>query len=131
MAEDPKDTPELLPLLKQHGLKPTEYEGPGSFATYLLRHAPTRGVEMLSIAAEIPAYAPPMSSAKTTPVDWSSTVPTSFRPSPRPDSANEARAARSHGSGSSRPTAKIKPRCPSWLRSTIRRHLPASPSSPA
>ena len=46
----------LLPLLKQHGLKPTEYEGPGSFATYLLRHAPTRGVEMLSIAAEIPGY---------------------------------------------------------------------------
>lgn len=26
----------LLPRLKQHGLKPTEYEGPGSFATCLL-----------------------------------------------------------------------------------------------
>jgi proteasome assembly chaperone (PAC2) family protein len=46
----------LLPLLKQHGLKPTEYEGPGSFATYLLAHAPARGVEMLSISAEIPGY---------------------------------------------------------------------------
>ena len=46
----------LLPLLKQHGLKPTEYEGPGSFATYLLHDAPKRGVEMLSIAAEIPGY---------------------------------------------------------------------------
>src|SRR5688572_28272122 len=46
----------LLPLLKQHALKPTEYEGPGSFATYLLVHAPARGVEMLSISAEIPGY---------------------------------------------------------------------------
>ena len=46
----------LLPLLGQHGLKPTEYEGPGSFATYLLAGAPNRGVEMLSISAEIPGY---------------------------------------------------------------------------
>lgn len=46
----------LLPLLKQYGLKPTEYEGPGSFATYLLATAPKRGVEMLSISAEIPGY---------------------------------------------------------------------------
>lgn len=46
----------LLPLLEQYGLKPTEYEGPGSFATYLLHHAPKRGVEMLSISAEIPGY---------------------------------------------------------------------------
>ena len=46
----------LLPLLRQHGLKPTDYEGPGSFATYLLAHAPGRGVEMLSISAEIPGY---------------------------------------------------------------------------
>ena len=46
----------LLPLLEQHGLKPTEYEGPGSFATYLLATAPSRGVEMLSISAEIPGY---------------------------------------------------------------------------
>jgi proteasome assembly chaperone (PAC2) family protein len=46
----------LLPLLEQHGLKPTVYEGPGSFATYLLATAPARGVEMLSISAEIPGY---------------------------------------------------------------------------
>lgn len=46
----------LLPLLRQYGLKPTDYEGPGSFATYLLAHAPNRGVEMLSISAEIPGY---------------------------------------------------------------------------
>lgn len=46
----------LLPLLKQHGLRPTEYEGPASFATYLLTRSPGHGVEMLSIAAEIPGY---------------------------------------------------------------------------
>lgn len=46
----------LLPLLRQHGLRPTDYEGPGSFATYLLAQSPGRGVEMLSIAAEIPGY---------------------------------------------------------------------------
>ncbi|HEV2294810.1 MAG TPA: PAC2 family protein [Tepidisphaeraceae bacterium] len=46
----------LLPLLKQHGLRPTEYEGPASFATYLLTRSPGHHVEMLSIAAEIPGY---------------------------------------------------------------------------
>ncbi len=46
----------LLPILKQHGMKPSEYEGPASFATYLIRRAPKEGVEMLSIAAEIPGY---------------------------------------------------------------------------
>jgi proteasome assembly chaperone (PAC2) family protein len=46
----------LLPLLGKHGLKPTDYEGPGSFATYLLATAPKHHVEMLSISAEIPGY---------------------------------------------------------------------------
>jgi len=46
----------LLPLLQKHGLRPTEYEGPASFATYLLTRSPGHGVEMLSIAAEIPGY---------------------------------------------------------------------------
>jgi proteasome assembly chaperone (PAC2) family protein len=46
----------LLPLLKEHQLRPSEYEGPGSFATYLLHHSPRHNVEMLSIAAEIPGY---------------------------------------------------------------------------
>ncbi len=46
----------LLPLLKKHGLRPTEYEGPASFATYLLTRSPGHKVEMLSIAAEIPGY---------------------------------------------------------------------------
>jgi proteasome assembly chaperone (PAC2) family protein len=46
----------LLPLLKQHALRPTDYEGPGSFATYLLALSPKHGVEMLSLTAEIPGY---------------------------------------------------------------------------
>jgi proteasome assembly chaperone (PAC2) family protein len=46
----------LLPLLKEHQLRPSEYEGPASFATYLLHRSPHHGIEMLSIAAEIPGY---------------------------------------------------------------------------
>jgi proteasome assembly chaperone (PAC2) family protein len=46
----------LRPLLEQYQLRPSEYEGPGSFATLLLRDAPKHGVEMLSIVAEIPGY---------------------------------------------------------------------------
>jgi proteasome assembly chaperone (PAC2) family protein len=45
-----------LPLLKQFGLRPTEYDGPASFATYLLARAPEEGIEMLSISVEIPGY---------------------------------------------------------------------------
>jgi proteasome assembly chaperone (PAC2) family protein len=45
-----------LPLLRQFGLKPTDYDGPASFATYLLARAPEEGVEMLSISVEIPGY---------------------------------------------------------------------------
>ena len=46
----------LLPLLTQHALRPTDYEGPGSFATYLLALSPKHGVQMLSLTAEIPGY---------------------------------------------------------------------------
>jgi proteasome assembly chaperone (PAC2) family protein len=46
----------LLPLLKEHGIKGSDYEGPGSFASYLLYHAAARGMEMISLAAEIPGY---------------------------------------------------------------------------
>lgn len=47
---------ELLPLLKQYGLKATDYDGPASFATYLMSRAPSEGIEMLSISVEIPGY---------------------------------------------------------------------------
>jgi proteasome assembly chaperone (PAC2) family protein len=46
----------LRNLLKQHGIKPSDYEGPGSFATMLLSEAKRHGVEMLSLVAEIPSY---------------------------------------------------------------------------
>lgn len=46
----------LLPLLKKHRLKPSDYEGPASFATYLLTRSRRHGIEMLSIVAEIPGY---------------------------------------------------------------------------
>lgn len=46
----------LLPLLEQHGIRPSDYEGPGSFASYLVHLAPRNKVEMLSIVAEIPGY---------------------------------------------------------------------------
>jgi proteasome assembly chaperone (PAC2) family protein len=48
--------PRLRDLLKQHGLRGSDYEGPGSFATLLLRDARRHGIEMLSLVAEIPAY---------------------------------------------------------------------------
>lgn len=49
-------TRKLLPLLARYNLRPSDYEGPGSFASYLLYLAPQVGVEMISIAAEIPGY---------------------------------------------------------------------------
>jgi len=48
--------PHLRPLLNEYGIRPSGYEGPSSFATYLLHHSATHGVEMISIAAEIPGY---------------------------------------------------------------------------
>jgi len=46
----------LLPLLEEHAIHPSDYEGPGSFASYLVHRAPRQKVEMISIAAEIPGY---------------------------------------------------------------------------
>ena len=48
--------PKLRNLLKQYGLRPSDYEGPGSFASFLLHEAPKRDVEMISLVAEIPSY---------------------------------------------------------------------------
>lgn len=42
--------------LQQYGLRPTNYEGPGSFMSYLTTQASQRGLEMANIVAEIPAY---------------------------------------------------------------------------
>lgn len=46
----------LLPQLKKYRLNPSTYEGPASFASYLLHQAPSHNIEMISIAAEIPGY---------------------------------------------------------------------------
>src|SRR5205807_6289135 len=46
----------LLAEMDRHGLRRTGYEGPGSFASYLLTRAPAAGLEMVSLAAEIPGY---------------------------------------------------------------------------
>ncbi len=46
----------LLPLLEEYRLRPSDYEGPGSFATLLLHEARRHNLEMLSIVAEIPGY---------------------------------------------------------------------------
>lgn len=48
--------PDLLQRLDALGLRPVNYEGPASFATYLMREAALRHIPMLSIVAEIPAY---------------------------------------------------------------------------
>jgi hypothetical protein len=46
----------LLPEMERYGLRPTRYEGPGSFTTWLLTRAPAAELEMSSLVAEIPGY---------------------------------------------------------------------------
>ncbi len=45
-----------LAELEAFGLRPTDYEGPGSFTTYLMASAATEGIAMASLVAEIPGY---------------------------------------------------------------------------
>lgn len=46
----------LLPELEPFAVRRTGYEGPGSFTNYLMTQADSAGVEMVSLAAEIPGY---------------------------------------------------------------------------
>jgi proteasome assembly chaperone (PAC2) family protein len=46
----------LLPEMARYGLRRSGYTGPGSFASYLLTRAPAAGLEMVSLAVEIPGY---------------------------------------------------------------------------
>ncbi len=48
--------PELKSSLARYGLQWTDYDGPASFATLLLWRAGKLGIDMTSIAAEIPSY---------------------------------------------------------------------------
>ena len=46
----------LKPEFAKYGVRFSDYEGPASFVTYLVAHAPEAGFEVASIAAEIPGY---------------------------------------------------------------------------
>jgi hypothetical protein len=46
----------LLPEMTRFGLRRTGYSGPGSFSSYLMTRAPAAGLEMVSMAVEIPSY---------------------------------------------------------------------------
>ena len=46
----------LRPTVEQYGLAFADYEGPASFATYLMTRAADSNLRMISLVAEIPAY---------------------------------------------------------------------------
>lgn len=46
----------LQPILARHGITPSDYGGPSSFATYLLFFSEANQIEMISLATEIPGY---------------------------------------------------------------------------
>ncbi len=47
---------ELKEPLAQFGVNFSDYEGPGSFSTWMLKVAADRGMDMATVVAEIPAY---------------------------------------------------------------------------
>lgn len=46
----------FLPKMERYGLRRSGYAGPGSFTSYLMQQAPEAGLEMASLAVEIPSY---------------------------------------------------------------------------
>ena len=46
----------ILAEMEPFGLKPSDYEGPGSFTSYLMASAASEGLSMASLVAEIPGY---------------------------------------------------------------------------
>jgi proteasome assembly chaperone (PAC2) family protein len=42
--------------MEKYGLRRTDYEGPGSFTSYLMTQATSAGLQMVSLVAEIPGY---------------------------------------------------------------------------
>jgi proteasome assembly chaperone (PAC2) family protein len=48
--------PDLRDNLKEYGARASNYEGPGSFTTYLMTRAAEEGLPMASLVAEIPGY---------------------------------------------------------------------------
>ena len=47
---------QLKLLLQQHGIKPSNYDGPASIVTYLTVLAAQKGLDMVTVVAEVPAY---------------------------------------------------------------------------
>ena len=47
---------ELLSEMERYGIRRSGYEGPGSFTSYLMTQAESAGLQMVSLAAEIPGY---------------------------------------------------------------------------
>jgi proteasome assembly chaperone (PAC2) family protein len=47
---------QLKPLIVQHGMRFSDYEGPSGFATRLLAECPKRDIQMMSLVCEIPGY---------------------------------------------------------------------------
>src|SRR5579875_2983705 len=48
--------PDMLPEMEPYALRRSAYEGPGSFASYLMTRVAETGVRMATLAAEIPGY---------------------------------------------------------------------------
>ena len=46
----------LKSVVRRYGMRLSTYEGPGSFATFLMTRATREGVPMISLVAEIPSY---------------------------------------------------------------------------
>lgn len=46
----------LLPEMDAYAVRRSDYQGPGSFTTYLMTQAKTVGLQMISLVAEIPGY---------------------------------------------------------------------------
>jgi proteasome assembly chaperone (PAC2) family protein len=48
--------PELLGQMDRYRVRRSTYQGPGSFTSYLMTQTPPAGLDMISLAAEIPGY---------------------------------------------------------------------------
>jgi proteasome assembly chaperone (PAC2) family protein len=47
---------DLLKQMAEYGVRPSDYDGPGSFTSYLMAQAKSVGLDMISLVAEIPGY---------------------------------------------------------------------------
>ena len=52
----PAPMPSLLAEMAEYGVRRSDYQGPGSFTSYLMAQAKSVGLDMISLVAEIPGY---------------------------------------------------------------------------